>query len=66
MSPHETCIHALREHSADGKANMVDSLVRRGLSRAEALSLVDRLSTSPADHRAARAELSHVLEFRAA
>lgn len=66
MSPHEKCIRDMRQRSADGKAEVVEILVRRGLSRAEALSLADRLSASPADHRAARAELGNVLELRAA
>ncbi|MFF3140690.1 hypothetical protein ACFVRU_02865 [Streptomyces sp. NPDC057927] len=65
MSPHETCIRDMRQHSADGKASMIEALVRRGHSRAEALSLADRLSASPADHKAARERIGEALEFRA-
>ncbi|MEU1030200.1 hypothetical protein ABZ402_15845 [Streptomyces mirabilis] len=56
----------MRQHSADGKANMVEALVRRGHSRVEALSLADRLSASPADHKAARERIGEALELRTA
>jgi hypothetical protein len=54
------------QRAADSKAGLIDALVRRGHSRTEALSLADRLSATPADHRAARSEISSVFEFRAA
>ncbi|MCX4422512.1 hypothetical protein [Streptomyces mirabilis] len=65
MTTHETCIHTMRQRNADAKAGIIDDLMRRGLSRAEALSLAERLSATPADHRAARSEISDVLELRA-
>lgn len=66
MSPHETCVRDMVQRAADSKAGLIDALVRRGHSRTEALSLADRLSATPADHRAARSEISSVFEFRAA
>jgi hypothetical protein len=56
----------MRKNNDDSKADLVAALVRRGLSPAEALSLTGKLGTTPADHRAARSEISDVLEFRTA
>ncbi|MER6218999.1 hypothetical protein ABT189_00115 [Streptomyces sp900105755] len=54
----------MNQRNASAKAGIVDVLIRRGLTRVDALALADKLSTTPADHRAARAEISNVLELR--
>lgn len=67
MTPsHEKCIRDMNQRNDSAKAGIVDALIRRGLARIDALALADRLSATPADHRAARAELSNVLELRTA
>lgn len=64
MTPHETCIRDIRQRNADAKTGIIDALVRRGHSLADARELADRLSASPADHRAAREQIGEALEFR--
>lgn len=61
MTNLKTCTRAAMQ------SDLVDALMRRGLSRADARTLADKLnSVTPAEHKAARAELANVLESRPA
>ncbi|MEU0965889.1 hypothetical protein ABZ357_10845 [Streptomyces sp. NPDC005917] len=67
MTNLETGTRDMHQRSEDAKSDFVDALMRRGLSRDDARTLVDKLSSvTPAEHSAARAEISNVLEFRRA
>ncbi|MFE2605761.1 hypothetical protein ACFXDI_21080 [Streptomyces mirabilis] len=63
----ETSTHDMRQRNEDAKSGLIDALMHRGLSRDDARTLADKLnSVTPAEHRAARAEISGVLEPRPA
>ena len=60
----ETCVRKMRQLAAYNKSGLIDALMRRGYSLADARELSDRLSVDPVSHRTARERIS--LELRPA
>ncbi|MFE2608652.1 hypothetical protein ACFXDI_36245 [Streptomyces mirabilis] len=57
----------MHQGNQEAKSGLVDAIMLRGISRDDARALVESLnSVTPAEHHAARAEISGVLETRPA